>query len=103
MTGAPIALYFAVNDSVMGGEISSGAAEKAEIILAVRAMDKIRKIEVIKNGSVIQLFQDLESPEFDTALEDRQYDRTQNSYYCVRITQEDGEMAWSSPVFFVRD
>jgi len=101
VTGAPIAMYFAVNGYVMGSEVYNNRNAKAEIKLVVQAMDKIKRVEIIKNGEIARLFKDLETMNMDILLEDNQFDNTKSNYYYVRLIQEDGEMAWASPVYFV--
>jgi len=75
VTGAPIAMYFAVNG---------------------------KRVEIIKNGEIIHLLKNLEPLNLDITVEDDEFDKAKDSHYFVRLIQEDGEMAWSSPVYFVK-
>lgn len=98
-TGAPIGLYFAVDGQVMGRELPAPLARKPKIEIKVEAPDRIARVELVKNGRRIHLLRDLESPRLDAVLEDPAFLPDQGGYYQATVILEDGETAWSSPVF----
>ena len=60
--GTPLGLYFSVNGhelgSIVKGNYKSGPAE---LKLIVKAMDHIKKIDVVKNGEIHLTLRDIES------------------------------------------
>jgi len=94
-TGERILIDFKVNDHMMGEEIIFGG--KAKIFGSITGTDKLLKVELIKNNKVIhQIKPKSEEIEFifdDIILEDKTY------FYYLRVMQNDGEMAWSSPIW----
>lgn len=111
-TGERIIIGFYIAGFPMGSEI--GTAEKQGFLVNrhisgfVAGTTNLKKIEIIRNGKVIHTFK----PEgYSTNLE---YDdmtpmekvalpggnkKTPFVYYYLRVTQEDGHMAWSSPIW----
>ncbi len=101
-TGARIILEFSVNEEPMGGEIVVEDKEASrKIRVKAHGSDAISKVEILRNGNVVHTSSsdprkadDKMLLEWDdnTALEGP-------TFYYVRLTQADGEMAWSSPVW----
>ena len=96
----------------MGKEISTadkpGLAINRHLSGYVAGTCKLEKIEIIRNGKVIKTFQPndyfLEFTYDDmTPLEkvviDAKDKKTPFAYYYLRVIQEDGHMAWSSPIW----
>lgn len=86
---------FQANGHFMGEEFSS--TEKPKLSLRVTGTAKIAKVDLIRNNEYIYAFE----PDSDTV--DRQYTDMEpkegtNLYY-FRVQQEDGQLAWSSPVW----
>lgn len=97
-TGARMILDFRVNGSLMGEE----AAESREPVvqISVQGTDRIESIRLVRDGHTANEWTGLgdhatlnwiDSARSGLAVGD-------HYYYCV-ISQADGEMAWSSPVF----
>lgn len=111
-TGERIILGLSIAGISMGKETSTiekpGLAVNRHIIGYVAGTTKIKTVEIIRNGKVIKTF---EPPSyfldftFDdmTALEkvsiQAKDKKPSFSYYYLRVVQEDGHMAWSSPIW----
>jgi hypothetical protein len=101
VTGAPIVLFFSVNDVVMGGELSRTQADKGiNIKVIVRGTDNIKELMVKKNNKVIYREDNLKTRERCFEIKDKDFQIDENSYYYLEVIQEDDELAWSSPVFY---
>lgn len=116
-TGVKIELDFAIAGVGMGQEITftpytQDTLFPAQALVRAKGTAPIRRIEVIENGEVLYVQDEnfgLHEVELDFQIENlvRKYNPSALSnssrYYYVRVTQEDGNMAWSSPIYFVRD
>lgn len=89
-----IVLDVKMNDHFMGDVIKS---DTREINIHVIGTDKIKEIVVVKNDKEYEVKhkgkKEVEVSWTDDDVTD------QESYYYVRIIQEDGELAWSSPIW----
>jgi hypothetical protein len=98
--GARILLRMAVAGHPMGSEIvvPSDGLEQAELVVMAVTTAPAERIDVIRSGEVRQSVagDGLEELLFTTPLEQLRA----NEYVYVRILQNDGGAAWSSPVFF---
>ena len=94
-TGERIIIKFTLNGHMMGEEVK---VEKERIFtVEVYGTEKISKVEIIKNNlSVYQDFPKEEQCKF--TWEDRTPPQ-EGDYYYIRVEQEDGNMAWSSPIW----
>lgn len=96
----------------MGREISTadkqGLAINRHLSGYVAGTTKLKKVEIIRNGKVIKTFEpddyffnftydDLTS--LDKVCIDAKDKKPPFVYYYLRVTQEDGHMAWSSPIW----
>ncbi|MBN8216338.1 MAG: DUF3604 domain-containing protein [Spirochaetes bacterium] len=90
-TGARILLDFSVNGAPMGGECSPATPNE----LTMRAIGEaaIKEVEILFNGAPILK----ENPKNEYIEMKRSH--AGRGYYGVRITQEDGHRAWSSPIW----
>ncbi len=96
-TGARIIVDFSVNGYPMGSEItvSSQAAER-KIRLEVEGTDDIKYVAVIKNN---EQWYSKEGSGKSVSLELSDEGQVVGTdFYYVRVVQQDGHMAWSSPV-----
>jgi hypothetical protein len=94
-TGERIIADFRVNGHLMGEEIEIDSPP--EIQVKVFGTAEIEKVEIIRNGEVIHTHTGASSIE-KFSYTDNAIGETDNYYY-VRVTQEDGNMLWASPVF----
>jgi hypothetical protein len=95
-TGARILLRFAVNGVDMGGE--APRCEPSTIKIEATGTTPIRLIELIRNSQVFHRWQEC-GESIHLEYLDRNPPPDLDLYYYVRLTQEDGQMAWSSPVW----
>ena len=98
-TGARVILDFSINGHMMGEEIefSSPNDARREVSVSVAAPARIKQIDLVKNNI------DLVSHEGKSEQERFEYidnsDLETSDYYYVRVTLEDGNLAWSSPIY----
>ena len=97
-TGARIILDFSLNDAPMGSEMKLDESAVRKLMVRVEACSPIHKVVIIKNAREIHMDEPgRESISFewlDSSGRERESD-----YYYVRLIQDDGEMAWSSPIW----
>jgi hypothetical protein len=93
ITGARINLYFSVNGAVMGSEIPM--TSKGEIKIEVLGTKPIIKIEIMKNSMVCKTF----NPDKIDAEIVWSEEISDPVFYHCRITQNDGHLAVSTPVW----
>lgn len=111
-TGERIILGLYLAGHPMGSETST--ATKHGLLINrhlhgyVAGTTKLEKVEIIRNGKVIHTFEpEGYSLEFayddmvplEKAIIDAKDKKPPFAYYYIRVTQEDGHMAWSSPIW----
>lgn len=94
-TGARIILDFSVNGAPMGREIR--AAGPRQITGRVVGTDQITRLDIVRNNRDWRILAP-NSDDFAFNLTDEE-DLATSTFYYLRATQADGEMAWSSPVW----
>jgi hypothetical protein len=106
-TGVRIILDFDINGHPLGSELMWDGNIKPRLKVKAIGTDLIRKIEIIRNNEDIQVF-NIRDDIFELDFEDcsdleevaiTDVNGVQIVYYYVRLTQYDGEMAWSSPIW----
>lgn len=111
-TGERIILGLSLAGIPMGGETSTavkhGLRVNRHLAGYAAGTDNIKAIEIIRNGKVIKTFNpDGYSLEFtyddmvpiEKTVIDAKDKKPPFVYYYIRVTQEDGHMAWSSPIW----
>ena len=100
-TAERIFLEFHVNGSIMGSSICVKGGDKLVFEGLVGGTDVIKLVELICNGDLIY------SMECETQIVEFTHELTVSGdaadYYYLRVTQADGECAWSSPVWVDSD
>lgn len=96
-TGSKIQVEFSLNDHRMGSEIHQSNAPNANLKIEVHGTADVKKVELIENGSIRKTFKG-NSPEFEQEVE-ISLPRERPLHYYVRVSQTDGELAWSSPIW----
>lgn len=111
-SGERIILGIQISGTPMGGEIST--AQKPGLIVNrhisgyVAGTGPLTSVEIIRNGKVLKkfssdtYFMDFEYDDFvnlDKVVIDAKDKKPPFAYYYLRIQQEDGHMAWSSPIW----
>jgi hypothetical protein len=94
-TGARILIDVTADGKPMGSVIRT--AKPPRLSVHIESTAPLQLVEVVKDGDVCYSRQpDVESCAFEFAAPDLD---GPESYYYVRVTQADGEMGWSSPIF----
>jgi hypothetical protein len=110
-TGDRVLLNFRVNDARMGEEVEIPVDMPRKIAVRAEGTGIIEKVEIIRNNQVVYTYAErVLSAEFewedDTPLSQIAIPPAYEGdvpfvfYYC-RLTQENRQMAWSSPVWFL--
>lgn len=99
-SGVPILLDVRMDGAFMGSEVTRSSAPR--LAVRVRGTTPLRSVEVVRNGHVwsAMRWDHGVSPlavSFD--IEDATVTPGENPYYYVRVLQDDGNMAWSSPIW----
>ncbi|MCH9631787.1 MAG: hypothetical protein S4CHLAM6_01050 [Chlamydiae bacterium] len=110
-TGKRILLGFYISGSRMGEEISTqtkpGLVINRHISGFVSGTSNVKLIEILRNGEVIQTFEP-NAHNFEYTYDDmvdlkehmiKSKDSSPFVFYYVRVTQDDHNMAWSSPIW----
>jgi hypothetical protein len=114
-SGAHILLGFYIAGQPMGSELSTGQKKglhvNRHISGYVAGTAPLKTVEVVRNGDVIHTFEpgdyhfdyyydDMDNLE-KVALKEKK--GTPFVFYYIRVTQADGQMAWSSPIWVDAD
>lgn len=110
-TGPRIIVGFYIAGQRMGSELSTstkpGLNVNRHISGYVAGTDKLKQVELIRNGTVIHTFHP-QNYFFEYYYDDQESiekvslnggDKDPFVFYYLRITQEDGHLAWSSPIW----
>ena len=99
-SGVPVVLDFRVNDELMGSDIT---IHSTPIIWAkIQGTAPIRTVNLIRSGYIhagMQCREGAGLKELIFSLEDDIITPGEKHYYYLQVTQEDGNMAWSSPIW----
>ncbi len=93
-----ILVDFRVHDRLMGSVIAAAAGAPPKLTAKVIGARPIKRIEVIRNNQYIHSHPGGGSVEAAFEFIDNSAPRGENWYY-IRVEQEDGELAWASPVW----
>lgn len=95
VSGDRIRLLFTGNGKLMGSVVPNTPAK--ELYIDVVAENKLKKIELFKNGDLYQLFQPEDNLVFRKLVKIE--DDASSDWY-VRVTQQNNQMAWSSAIWY---
>jgi hypothetical protein len=98
----PIVLGFQVNDAFMGSEVPvKQYSIGQELRITVEGTCALKEVVLLKNCRRVMKWTGEDGEKsMDILYVDNEPIRD-NVYYYVRVVQEDGEMAWSSPVWLL--
>jgi len=96
-TGARIILQFHINGVPMGSETC--IEKDPEISIFASGSDELSIVEIIKNGEVKH---QSSAQGHEASIEFVDSSFSKDSWYYVKIVQNDGETAWSSPIWVYR-
>jgi len=100
-TGDKIFVDFRINDHIMGSEIKASA--DPHIRATIEGTDALAEIVIFKNNEIMfeKKKDDLgTTANFDVDLVDRDF--TTDSFYYLRVIQQNNEIAWASPIWVDR-
>jgi hypothetical protein len=95
-TGAKIILFARVCDSPMGSEVT-WSKPAVPVSMWTVACGELEAVEVVRNGKV-SFRHECTDVEAKLLIEDTEPPEG-TSWYIVKVTQKDGQMAWTSPVW----
>ncbi|MCL5771598.1 MAG: DUF3604 domain-containing protein [Actinobacteria bacterium] len=95
--GERIYLDFRANGHLMGEEFIVGKDRKVKIEVKVLGTDKISNIDLLKNGT--KIYSHIGESQIEKLCYDDECEHNRTSWYYVRIKQQNGGMAWSSPIW----
>jgi len=90
-----IIVDFRMDGHLMGDEIH--AARPPEAVVKVIGTGQLRRVDIVRNGVVVYT-QSPSAARVDFRYQDASPAPGENYYY-IRVRQEDGNMAWSSPIW----
>jgi hypothetical protein len=97
-SGARIVLRFTVDGTPMGGSLPAAASEVAhQAVVQVLGTAPLAGIDLIRSGEVTGQLRDLDGTDALTSFEVPALET--GEYVYVRVLQQDGALAWSSPIF----
>jgi len=99
-TGTRIFVDFRIDGAMMGEVVAARADRPVEVSYRVGGTDRLAEVHVVKDGEVLR--RRLCSEEVASEVFEDHDPAAAESYYYLRVFQEDGEMAWSSPIWVVR-
>ncbi|HWI65557.1 MAG TPA: hypothetical protein VNT75_27330, partial [Symbiobacteriaceae bacterium] len=86
----------------MGRELSAGQVGRKPLLTAdVTGTTHLTRLEIIKNGRIVwrhDCYEDTYNHDA-VAWVDEQFEPGRENYYYFKVTQRDGELAWSSPIW----
>ena len=97
-TAAKILLDVRVNGHLMGEKVAASAGKSVKVEIRVRCPADIDRIEVCRNNRFVYV--DRPKGRQAQVVFTDVAPVNPRSYYYVRVMQKDGEIAWSSPVWF---
>jgi hypothetical protein len=112
-TGERIILGLDLAGSSMGSELTTaekpGLTVNRHLAGYVAGTSKLHSVEIIRNGEVLKAYDDIEGYSLEFTFDDMDslskvtIDNKDSKppfvYYYLRVTQEDGHMGWSSPIW----
>ncbi len=112
-TGARIILGFAIAKMPMGGELSTklkpGLVLNRHITGFVAGTGPIQEVQIIRNGILHKTLDAKSQTHFEFEVDDMENlaqcilpspdERPPFAYYYLRVLQDDGHIAWSSPIW----
>lgn len=112
-TGERIVLSFQISGTHMGQEVSTadkpGLAINRHISGFAAGTTNLEKVEILRNGEVIKVFKPTNSYSLEFEYDDmtditKAINQAEGHpipflFYYIRVTQDDGHMAWSSPIW----
>jgi len=114
-TGTRIIVEFQINGNVMGSVIDAAKNHEInqhrKILIQVHGTNKIKSIELVRNNHDIVSWENQKQdvtleyndtqPLKEISLSQTEFCQRQFTFYYLRISLIDGELAWASPIWFL--
>ena len=97
-TGARIILEFFLNGAPMGSEVKLDVPAERNLKVRAEACSTVHKVFIIKNAREVHVAEPGRESIFFEWIDSSGRER-ESDYYYVRLVQDDGEIAWSSPIW----
>lgn len=97
-SGDRIIVDFKINGHWMGETVKGEQNSEREIYIRVVGTDRLKHVEIVKNNEQFKSWKE-NSALCEHAVKDRERSAKRDFYY-LRVIQENGQMAWSSPIWF---
>lgn len=94
-----IYLNFTCNGDLLGSEIVT--EEDPKLWLRVDGTAKLKRVTIVRNEKNWKVYEEIGRTTLEKDVTDEKMLKGENRYY-IRVEQEDGNMAWSSPVWVTR-
>ena len=93
-----ILLDFSIGETIMGGE--TAASGPPELTVAIEGTGPIAQVDIIRNGKFVYATKPgTRNAKF--TFRDKDFSG-EDSFYYVRVIQQDKNMAWASPIWVKR-
>jgi hypothetical protein len=98
-TGEHIVLDFNLDGFLMGSELSvTQLSQQPRLVVEAQGTARIARLEICRNGHYIAQ-QSGSSVKEKLEWVDEMFNPREENYYYARVIQEDGEIAWASPIW----
>jgi hypothetical protein len=95
-TGARIGILFTAEGAMQGSAVATD--RHPQLRIEVEAPERLLRVELIRHGRVIRTWHPAD-PAFSASFTDAEQPACPDTWYYVRATAKNGELAWSSPVW----
>jgi hypothetical protein len=103
-TGSKIALLVTSGDHLMGDKVRRHDETPIPLRIRVVTDRPVAKVVVLRNNEVIYTKEPVEGEkELTVRFTDKAVPAIERLWYYIRIHRDDGQLAWSSPIWFLRD
>ncbi len=101
-TGVKLDLRFTIDGQLMGGEVRTNMPPVASVDVGIPVAEgKLAWLDIIRDGAVVHRYGGEGQHSRYTFTDEAPRNRPV-SYYYLRVTLEDNNMAWSSPIWVLR-
>ncbi len=97
-TGARIVLEFFLNDAPMGSEVKLDVSAERKLKIRAETCSPVNKVVIVKNAKEIHVDTPKGESVYFEWVDSNGMER-ESDYYYFRLMQDDGEIAWSSPIW----
>jgi hypothetical protein len=97
-SGDRIIVDFKINGHWMGETVKEGQNTEREIYIKVFGTDRLKHVEIVKNNEQFKSWEENRAW-CEHVVKDIKRSAKRDFYY-LRVIQENGQMAWSSPIWF---